>query len=236
MIGSGKLLALITARGGSKRLPGKNILQLVDKPLIAWTIEAGIQSQYIDRVIVSTDDETIANISKEYGADVPFMRPDELASDKATSIDVARHAIQALEESGEVYDYLLLLQPTSPLRTSKHINNAVELFISKQADSVISVCELEHPIEWVGVLPDDLSMDNFFCNDEHEKRSQDYSSKYRMNGAIYLVNVKKLLDQNSFILDELNYGFVMQRQDSVDVDEYIDFKFAEVLLSERKQH
>ena len=134
MIKEGKLLALITARGGSKRLPKKNILKLANKPLIAWTIEASLKSPYIDEVIVSTDDVEIAEISRSYGADVPFIRPPELATDNASSIDVLKHAVLTLNNLDRHFDYLILLQPTSPLRKATHINEAIKMYVDKKSD------------------------------------------------------------------------------------------------------
>jgi CMP-N-acetylneuraminic acid synthetase len=155
MIINKNLLAIIPARGGSKRLPRKNILDLVEKPLISWTIEAALGSKYIDRTIVSTDSQEIADISKKYGADVPFMRSIDLANDESTSIDVVLNLLKKLEEVGELYDYIILLQPTSPLRTTQHIDESVELLQLTNSDAVISVCEAEHSPLWCNVIPDD---------------------------------------------------------------------------------
>ena len=232
MICNGKVLALVTARGGSKRLPRKNVLTFSGKPLIAWSIEAGLDSEYVDRLVVSTDDEEIAKISKAYGADVPFMRPLELASDTASSIDVTRHAIQLLENNGEVFDYLLLLQPTSPLRTSRHINEALELFINRNVDAVVSVTEVEYPVEWTSVLPDDLSLDGFCRDEEKVKRSQSFPKRYRTNGAIYLWRLIILMQENSFIPSKNGCAYIMERNESIDIDERIDFLVAEQLKNE----
>lgn len=230
MIKEGKLLALITARGGSKRLPKKNILKLADKPLIAWTIEASLKSPYIDEVIVSTDDVEIAEISRSYGADVPFIRPPELATENASSIDVLKHAVLTLKNLDRHFDYLILLQPTSPLRKATHINEAIQMYVDKKAKVVISVCEVSHPIEWAGLLPDDLSMDDFFSQELQGKRVQDLPQRYRLNGAIYIINIHEFLKHNSIMLKEGSYGFIMGREDSVDIDNHIDFKFAEFLI------
>ena len=230
MIKEGKLLALITARGGSKRLPKKNILKLANKPLIAWTIEASLKSPYIDEVIVSTDDVEIAEISRSYGADVPFIRPPELATENASSIDVLKHAVLTLKNLDRHFDYLILLQPTSPLRKATHINEAIQLYVDKKAKVVISVCEVSHPIEWAGLLPDDLSMDDFFSQELQGKRVQDLPQRYRPNGAFYIINIHEFLKHNSIMLKEGSYGFIMDREDSVDIDNHIDFKFAEFLI------
>ncbi len=230
MINDGKLLAIITARGGSKRLPRKNVLDLHGKPMIAWSIEAGLQSKYVDRVVVTTDDEEIADVSRRYGASVPFMRPDDLSSDDAASLDVVRHAVKLL---GESYKYIILLQPTSPLRESKHIDGAVELLMQKNADGVIGVSEVEHPVEWTNILSDDLSMNGFLSSDVVGKRSQDYPKRYRINGSIYLCDIEKMLQENTFMLARNCYAYCMDPESSIDVDGEIDFTLAFYYLSRK---
>ena len=142
------MLAIIPARGGSKGLPGKNIKELCGKPLLACTAEAALASPYITRVVISTDDKIIAEVAKRYGIECPFLRPDFLSTDDAKSVDVFNFTINKLEEEGEKIDNIIILQPTSPLRTEQHINEAVELFINNKADSVISYCKEYHPIFW----------------------------------------------------------------------------------------
>jgi len=233
MIGNKRILAVIPARGGSKRLPRKNVLNLAGKPLIAWTIEAASGSKYIDRVVVSTDDQEIAVISKKYGADVPFMRSDVLATDEATSIDVVLNTLEQLEISGNIYEYVMLLQPTSPLRTAEHINQAIEFLQSKNADSVVSVSPVAHPIEWMNTLPADRSMSNFFPSEIENKRSQDFPKRYRLNGAIYLNQVKVLMRSGSLINCGIGYAYVMDEQDSIDIDNDVDFIMADVILRKK---
>ncbi len=216
-------LAIIPARGGSKRLPRKNILDLAGKPLIAWSIEAGRQSKYIDKVIVTSDDDEILTIAERYRSDT-IKRPDELASDTATSFDAIRHTI----ENVEFYDYTVLLQPTSPLRTAQHINEAIELLMSKNADAVISVAEMNHSPLWSNTLPEDGSMSGFLKEVILGKRSQDLPAYYRLNGAIYICKTDKLLAEESFFLKNNIYAYVMDRESSVDIDEAIDFKLAEL--------
>ena len=135
-----RVLALIPARAGSKRIVNKNIKLFAGKPLIAWTIEAAKVCENITDIVVSTDGEDIAAIAKQYGAEIPFMRPDNLSSDTALSIDVVLHAIDFLSESGRDYDLLLLLQPTSPLRSTSDISTAIDFFNRSNAQGVISVC------------------------------------------------------------------------------------------------
>ena len=231
MIGSGRLLALIAARGGSKRLPRKNVLNLAGKPLIAWSIEAGLRSKYVDRVIVSTDDEEIAEISKYYGADVPFMRPMELSRDTTSSMDVILHSIRTLEKNGDRYEYLLLLQPTSPLRTEHHIDEAVKFLAEKAADGVIGVTEIEHPIEWTNKLPENLSMDGFIPEENQGKPYQDFPQRYRINGAIYLYKVSAIMMGDGVFLKEGAYAYKMDQMDSIDIDTQDDFLIAEALMA-----
>jgi len=230
MIDGEKLLAIIPARGGSRRLPRKNILDLAGKPLIAWTVEAALASKHIDRVVVSTDDQEIADISKKYGADVPFMRPDELANDEATSIDVVLQVLEQLEVDDEEYDYIVLLQPTSPLRTTQNIDESVELLQSRNSDAVISVCEAEHSPLWCNTIPEDGDLSDFLDESILNKRSQDLEKYYRLNGAIYLCNIKKLYEEHTFFIKNMTTSIIMSKVESVDIDDFIDFMLAEIII------
>ena len=222
-----KFLAIIPARGGSKRLPRKNVLDLAGKPLIAWSIEAGLNSKYIDKVVVSSDDTEILAVSKRYNAET-IVRPDELASDTATTFDAIKHTIENAEE----YDYIVLLQATSPLRDAKHIDEAIELLKSKNADAVVSVCEMDHSPLWSNTLDDSLSMQGFLKDEVLNKRSQDLEKYFRLNGAIYICKTEKLLEEKSFFLEENIYAFKMDRESSIDIDEEIDFKMVEIVINE----
>lgn len=224
-----KYLAIIPARGGSKRVPRKNVLDLCGKPLIAYTVEAALKSKYIDKVVVSSDDEEILQISKKFGAET-IKRPDILASDTATTFDAIKHAIDSLEK----YEYIVLLQPTSPLRNSKHIDEAIELLKEKKASAVVSVCEMEHSPLWSNTLDDTLSMNNFLKDEVLNKRSQDLEKYYRLNGAIYICKTELLLKEKSFFLKENIFAYIMDRKSSVDIDEEIDFKMAEFFLKQSK--
>ncbi|MDT8339531.1 MAG: acylneuraminate cytidylyltransferase family protein [Sulfurimonas sp.] len=216
------------ARGGSKRLPRKNVLDLAGKPLITWSIEAGIKSKYIDKVVVTSDDEEILSISKEYGAET-IKRPDELASDTATTFDAIKHTIDSLEK----YDYIILLQPTSPLRNEKHIDEAIELLETKNTDAIVSVCEMDHSPLWSNTLPQNGSMGNFLREEVLNKRSQDLEKYYRINGAIYICKTERLLEEKSFFLKDNIFAYKMDRKSSVDIDEEIDFKFVEFLMEKK---
>lgn len=219
------ILAVITARGGSKRLPNKNILDLCGKPLIAWTIEEAKKSKYIDKLIVSTDSIEIAEVCKKYNADVPFMRPKELAGDKADSIAVLKHAIEFYDNH---YDYIMLLQPTSPLRIVDDIDSLIESLTNK-VEAVVSVTEVEHSPLWSNVLPKDLSMANFLREEVKNKRSQDLPTYYRLNGAIYLAEINYLKKENGFLGVKTN-AFIMPKKRSIDIDDTLDFQLASFLI------
>jgi len=222
-------LAIIPARGGSKRLPRKNILDLCGKPLIVWSIESGIKSKYIDKVVVTSDDKEILDISKKFGASI-IKRPDELSCDTATTIDAIKHTIDNVEKN---YDYIVLLQATSPLRTEKHLDEAIELLVKKNADAIVSVCEMDHSPLWSNTLDKNLSMKGFLRDEVLNKRSQDLAKYYRLNGAIYICKTEELLKEESFFLKEKVFAYKMDKDSSVDIDDLIDFKIA-TLLKENK--
>ena len=226
-------LAIIPARGGSKRLPRKNVTTLLGKPLIAWTIEAALKSQHIDEVMVTTDDKEIASVAEKYGARLPFIRPDNLADDYATRTDVIKHTIEYYQRKlGKHFDYLVFLQPTSPLRTNEDIDRAIEYLKYKKADAVISVCESEHPVQWSGVLPDNNDMSKFLGKIAIGARSQDLETSYRLNGAIYICDVKEFSLNGCIFLEKNIYAFLMDQARSVDIDTKLDFKIAEVIMGQ----
>jgi len=231
MIGNKKLLAVIPARGGSKRLPRKNILDLSGKPMISWTIDAALGSKYIDRIVVSTDDQEIAKISKDCGADIPFIRPLELATDYATSIDVVLNLIESLERNNEYYDYIMLLQPTSPLRSTKNINESVELLKLRKTDAVVSVCKAKHSPLWCNTIPENGNLSGFLDNSILNKRSQDLEQYFCINGAIYLCNIKRLKQEKTFFLNSSCTAYKMNRESSVDIDSRMDFLYASVCIN-----
>ncbi len=218
-------LAIIPARGGSKRLPRKNILEIAGKPLIAWSIEAALKSKYLDSVVVTSEDPEIIEISQKYGVNI-VIRPHELALDTASTFAAVLHAI----ENNPRYDYIVLLQPTSPLRNSSHINEAIEVLLRKDADAIVSVCEMDHSPLWSNTLPEDESMNDFIRNEIKNVRSQELPIHYRLNGAIYICSTDKLLKEKTFLLQSGVYAYKMNRQDSVDIDEKIDFLMATMLL------
>ena len=225
-----RFLGLILARGGSKRLPRKNVLPMAGKPLLAWTVAAAKAASRLDRVILSTDDDEIAAVGREYGAEVPFTRPPELASDTASGLDVILHALRTLAERGEHYDYVVILQPTSPLRSAQDIDGAIELLLERHADAVVSVCETDHPPEWSNTLPNDRSMAQFYRPGIRSTRSQDLPRSYRLNGAVYVYSCDRALRSGSLNMDDNCYAYIMPRERSVDIDSAIDFEIAQLFL------
>jgi N-acylneuraminate cytidylyltransferase/CMP-N,N'-diacetyllegionaminic acid synthase len=223
------MIALIPARGGSKGLPGKNTKLLLGKPLIAYAIESALNSKYIKEVYVSTDDEEIAEISKKYGAKVPFLRPAHLASDEALALDTYIFMLDKWQESGQIVDSFVILQPTSPLRTSENIDEAIELFQTKNASSVISYTEENHPISWHKFINDDLTFSPIF--EEELLNRQQIRKTYYPNGALFifkadLIRQRKYYDKNSC-------AYLMPRKNAVDIDTLDDFEYAEFLLTKK---
>lgn len=219
-------IAIIPARGGSKRLPGKNIKLLAGKPMIAWTIEAALKSNAFDHVFVSTDDQEIVDVSKKYSAEVPFLRPAELASDNASTNDVVTHLVQWFEQkNNQQVTTIAILQPTSPLRNYQHIKDAMQLMESKASRAIVSVCELEYPIQFCNKLGPKSSMD-CFIKQENIKRTQDLEPYYRLNGAIYIFD-RKYVGRLNELYSTGTHAFIMPTKFSIDVDTLDDFFLAE---------
>lgn len=231
MYNNKKILGLITARGGSKRVPKKNSRALCGRPLIAWTIDEAEKSAFIDRLIVSTDDEEIADVARDYGAEVPFLRPSALAADGTSTIEVILHVLNRVQGNDRPYDLLVLLQPTSPLRTWKDIDAAIELLFSKNAKSVVSVCEVDHHPYWANMLPDDGCMKDFLRPEWKDKDSRELPCFYRLNGAVFVVYADYIRKYRSFFGKE-TFAYIMPQERSVDIDSHIDFLFAEALLKQ----
>jgi CMP-N-acetylneuraminic acid synthetase len=222
-------LAVVPARAGSKGLPNKNILPLRGRPLISYSIEAGKRSKYIDEVVVSTDSAKIAFFAKKFGAKVPFMRPKELATDSAKSVDMLLHTVLFYKRVlKRKFDYLVLLQPTSPLRSFRDVDSAIELLLKKCANSVISVQE-QKPL-FSNYIDRTLSMNSFLDSSMQTKRRQELKSIYSLNGAIYIVNIEKFLKKRTLFCAKKSFAYVMSRRNSVDIDDIYDFKFASTIL------
>ena len=231
MYSNNKVLAIIPAREGSKRIPGKNYKQLNGRPLIEWTIIAAQQSKFIDDILVSSDDSKILEIAKKNNV-IDYQREKKLSADNTSSIDVVIDVINNVKKN---YNLVMLLQPTSPLRQSNDMDSAIELFYYKNADSVISVCESDHPVQWMNYLPEDLSLVNFISKDILSTRSQDLEKSYCLNGALYLIKPEILKEKRTFFLEKNVYAYKMPRNRSIDIDEEIDFQLAEIIFNEKEK-
>lgn len=228
MIESNRVLAVIPARGGSKRLSRKNILHLNGVPMIVYSIHAALNSHLVDKVVVSTDSDEIAKIAIEAGAEVD-MRSKELSTDTATTIDVLKDLLIRLDS----YQICVTLQPTSPLRNTNDVTKSLELFAKKKADAVISVSRSEHPPQWINTIGSNGEMDDFLKEEIKTKRSQDLGEYFRLNGAIYCNLVKRLLNSNSPIFKSNCYAYIMPFNRSIDIDTKDDFELAEYYISKK---
>lgn len=216
---SKRLLGVIVARGGSKGLPRKNVLPAGGKPLIAWTISAALKSQSIDRLVLSSDDEEIINVARSWGCEAPFKRSAELASDTATAIDVILDVIERVPG----YEFIVLLQPTSPLRSAEDIDAAFKLLQMSSAPSCISVCEADQSPYWMYNLKDDGGLEVVLTAPHKILRRQDLPPVYVLNGAIYILRVEWFLKYKNFISEE-SIAYLMPRDRSIDIDNIDDIK------------
>ena len=231
-----KNIAVIPARSGSKGLPDKNIRSVNGKPLLAYTIEAALESGCFDTVNVSTDSERYAEIARQYGADVPFLRSAALATDTASTWDAVREVLARYDELGKRFDTMMLMQPTTPLRTGEDVKEAYALLQKKQAKSVIAVCEVDHSPLWCDTIPDSGSMKGFGRKDLAWVNRQDLRPYYRVNGAIYLLSVNGInIPPDDEIYEDNCYALFMDRKKSVDVDSEDDLALVEFLLARRAQ-
>lgn len=220
-----KVLALITARGGSKGLPRKNLLLAGGKPLVAWTVEAALAAKSVSRVVLSSDDDEIMIAAKAAGCDVPFRRPHDLASDTASSMEVVEHALERLPG----YEYIVLLQPTSPMRTGADIDAAFTLMRERNAPSCVSVTEVEQSPFWMYELREDQTLESLLPPLKGITRRQDLPLIYTLNGAIYMAKIEWLRRTRSF-LDVSTVAYRMPAERSIDIDDIDDFqKFLRVL-------
>lgn len=234
MIEGHTVLGLIPARGGSKGVPRKNLRDVAGKPLIAWTVEAARASRYIDRLILSSDDKAIIDVVGALGCEVPFVRPAELATDEADSMAVVRHAVAALPER---YEYLVLLQPTSPMRRAEDINGAVEACISANATACVSVCEAEKSPYWMMELGRDNMVQPLFPPDRIPDRRQDAPRIFALNGAVYVARTDHLANGGTFLASNLpgtTLGYPMPKERSFDIDTELDLEIVNFLLSKRQ--
>ena len=224
-----KNLAIIPARSGSKGLVDKNIRLLDGKPLLAYSIRAALDSGMFDTVMVSTDSEKYAEIARERGAEVPFLRSAETSSDKASSWDTVAEVLDNYEKLGRTFDTLMLLQPTSPLRKAQSIRDAYSEMEEKDANSIVSLCEVDHSPLQTNTLPEDLSLSEFVTGFAKGKRRQDLDTYYRFNGAVYLTKVPFFREYRDIFKDRC-YALVMDKREYVDIDDEVDFIIAEELV------
>lgn len=222
-----EILGIIPARGGSKGVPRKNIRPLNGKPLIAYTIEAAQQATLLHDFMVSTDDEDIAAVAKDYGADVPFLRPAELATDTARSIDAVIHVLQNMPKA---YTHVLLLQPTCPLRGPQDIDDAIRLYQELDTDSLISVYKPESAHPYYMYMVEDHVMTPLIPDDQKPHHRQSNPPVYMLNGAIYLTDRQVILQKQSFYGDKPK-AFIMPPLRSVNIDDELDFALAETILN-----
>ena len=225
-----KSIAIIPARSGSKGVKDKNIRYLSGKPLMAYTIEAAIRSGEFDEIMVSTDSERYAEIARYYGANVPFLRSKETASDTASSWDMVEEVLNGYKNFGQEFDTFCLLQPTSPLRSCEDISGAYTLYREKADFAVVSVCEAEHSPLWCGCLPDNGEFVGFI-DQANMKQRQAGGKFYRLNGAIYIVNTKRFED-NQYLYQKGSFAYIMTQTRSIDIDTEFDFKLAEFLIEQ----
>jgi len=222
-----KILALITARGGSKRIPNKNIKNLCGKPLIEWSLSSLKGLDNICDILVSTDSELIAELSTKAGAMVPWLRPKHLAEDSSSSVDVSIHALNWYQKHHGSIDGLLLIQPTSPFRTKESINKGIELFKNNDTKSVIGFSPAkDHPL-WCFELNDGL-MRKYISNGEEHLRSQDLPPAYVTNGAFYLITPKNLISNRSFYKGDIVPLIMKNEIESIDIDTQWDWEIAEL--------
>lgn len=221
------ILAIIPARGGSKELPRKNIAPFMGKPLISRTIEQAMAVNYIDKVVVSTDDVEIATISKSYGAEVPFYRPDDLSDDKSKTIDAVLHAVNVFDTHKEFYELIILLQVTSPLRNSDDIKKSIEFFVDDtHAKSLVSITKVTQNPAWMKVISKQNYLENYFVDEFPSKRRQDLPVLYIPNGAVYIAEKENLLKEKDFYIKPVSY-YLMDALRSIDIDTEIDLRIAE---------
>lgn len=239
MINDKRVLVVITARAGSKGLPGKNSKILAGKPLIAWPILAAQQSRYVDHIIISTDGEHIAEIAKQYQVEVPFIRPQHLADDQATSFDVLEHAITFLANKKQTFDYLVLLEPTSPLTQGQDIDNALELLlnthnIAQGASAIVGISDVEdcHPDFCLTV--DQQGFINPYQDNFKVLRRQELERVYRFEGSLYISNISTLLKEKGFY-HQHTLGYKVPKWQSFEIDDLTDFICIEAIMNNLEQ-
>lgn len=230
-----EILAIIAARRGSKGIPGKNIVQLGSKPLIAWSILTAQQTKSINRVVVTTDSKEIADVALRYGAEVPFIRPKELSLDDTSGMLPILHAVEWLSVNENYHpDYVINLQPTSPLRTVEDIEKTINILIEKGADSVVSVTPVEQHPYWMKLVDRAGLMTDFVRLEHPITNRQDLPPVYVLNGAIFLAKREMLLRNENWYTDK-TFSYVMPKERSIDIDSLWDLRLAEFIMRENSK-
>lgn len=229
MIDGKSVLAIITARGGSKGLPRKNVRPVGGRPLVAWSVDAALRSTIVDRVVLSSDDAEIIAAARDAGCEIPFIRPADLATDSATAIDAVHHALRSLPQT---YDYVVLLQPTSPLRLAADIDGAVVTCHETDAHSCVSVCAVDKSPYWMYRMDTAGALAPVLDGGPRGRgRRQDQPDVYVINGAVYVAQTAWLMDQDSFVAAG-TIGYVMPKERSIDVDDAIDLRLIDLMMSD----
>lgn len=228
-----RVLAIIPARGGSKGLPGKNIRPLCGKPLIGWTIEQAQQSKYIDEIFVSTDSQEIADVAETFGVSVPDLRPAELASDTATSASFVIYTIEKLKSEGKEFDYIILLEPTSPLRTAQDIDSSIEILkTNPEVQSVVGVCKAEcaHPAFMVRIDSNGILAP--YLDQMRAVRRQDIGDLYYFEGTVYVSTIDAFLEKESFYHDK-TLPYIVPKSRAFEIDDQEDWFIIESIIKNR---
>lgn len=225
-----RIIAIIPARAGSKGIKDKNIRDLCGKPLLAYSVEVAAQCDYIDEVFVSTDSTVIQQTAQRYGADVPFLRSRELASDEAKIIDALLFTLDKLKEQGQEYDYVMLLQPTQPIRTVGLLREIIEKMIDEDLESLVTIC----PVEECPILMRTMDEQGRLTSILHTTstvRRQDFPTFYKVNGSVYMNKINGNFNKSTSLNDNA-YGFVMPTKESIDIDTMRDFEKAKQYIRE----
>lgn len=225
-----KTIAIIPARSGSKGLKDKNIAQVCGRPLIDYTIKAAIDSGCFDTVMVSTDSELYADIAKQCGAEVPFLRSESTSGDTAGTWDAVREVLNNYRANNQVYDHVAVLQPTSPLRTKEDIQGMFAMLEKENVHNVVSVTETAHPVQWCFSLDETCSLEEFARSPYSNMRRQELKKHYQENGAVYIVDAKKIMDSSYNLYADGCYAYIMPRSHSIDIDDEVDLIIAKAMI------
>jgi CMP-N-acetylneuraminic acid synthetase len=227
VINGKSILAIIPARGGSERLPDKNILPFAGKPLIVWSINAAKGSKYIDRIIVSTDDKKIADIAKKNDCNVPSLRPEELATNDASTNDIVIHILNLIQNN---FDIVLILQPTSPLRESEDIDDGLEMMDRKNLPVIVSVCESGKPLNWHYTIEEDGRLKSLIIEDKFSTSQSEITKTYLPNGALFISETEFFRINKTFFTKSTS-AYIMPPERSIDIDNQMDFLIGETLVN-----